>query len=144
MVGDHLGPSSPVPITQVNVDAFAAATRDRQWIHVNIERAAAGPFGGTIAHGFLTLSLLAPMLFELLDVADADSVVNYGLNKVRFVSPVLVGTEVVGEADIVDVSEVRGGYQVTSAVTIGEPGAAKPACVAEVIFRYLTAPGGAA
>src|SRR5699024_9512245 len=82
LVGRHLGPTAPVPITQEQVNAFADATHDRQWIHTDPERAADGPFGGTIAHGYLTLALQPAMLFELLEVSDADSVVNYGLNKV--------------------------------------------------------------
>lgn len=137
LVGERLGPTDPIPITQEQVNAFADATHDQQWIHTDPVKAADGPFGGTIAHGFLTLALQPSMLFEALEVSDADSVVNYGLNKARFVSPVKVGAELVGQSEVTEVSEVRGGYQVITSVTIGEPGASKPACVAEVVFRYL-------
>lgn len=137
LMGEHLGPTDPIPITQEQVNAFADATHDHQWIHTDPERAADGPFGGTVAHGFLTLALQPSMLFQVLEVSDADSVVNYGLNKARFVSPVKVGAQVVGESEVTEVTEVRGGYQVITSVTIAEPGASKPACVAEVVFRYL-------
>lgn len=136
-VGTELGASDWIEVTQDRIQAFADATEDQQFIHVDEALAAQTPFGGTIAHGFLTLALQPSMLFEALEVSDADSVVNYGLNKARFVSPVKVGAELVGQSEVTEVSEVRGGYQVITSVTIGEPGASKPACVAEVVFRYL-------
>lgn len=139
LVGSRLGPSRPHVVTQEQVDTFAEATRDRQWLHTDPERAAAGPFGTTIAHGFLTLSLVTSMLWDVLHVPDAGSVVNYGLDKVRFVSPVPVGSELVLVAEVTDVTEVRGGHQLAITATISVPDAPRPACVAEILFRYLPA-----
>jgi acyl dehydratase len=134
--GLELGPSEWQEIRQERVDAFAEATGDRQWIHVDRERAAAGPFGGTIAHGYLTLSMLAAFSFELLPVEDASASINYGLNRVRFPAPVPVGSRVRASFRVEDASEVEGGVQVTMAATVERESAEKPVCVAELVFRY--------
>jgi acyl dehydratase len=134
--GRHLGHSTWREITQEQVDRFADATGDHQWIHVDVERAKEGPFGGTIAHGFLTLSMLPEMLFELLAVDGARMVVNYGLNRVRFVTPVRVGSRLRAGAELTRVEEVKGGIQATMTVTFETEGAERPACVAESLMRY--------
>jgi len=134
--GLELGPSEWQEIPQERIDAFADATGDHQWIHVDPERAAAGPFGGTIAHGFLTLSLLPHWTFGLMHVEDASAAINYGLNKVRFPAPVPVGSRLRASYRIVDVSEVAGGVQVTTAATVEREGSDKPVCVAETVSRY--------
>jgi acyl dehydratase len=134
--GLELGPGEWREITQERVDRFADATGDHQWIHVDPERAAKGPFGGTIAHGFLTLSMLPESSFELMHVEDASAAINYGLNKVRFPAPVPVGSRVRASYRIVDVAEVEGGVQVTTAATVEREGSAKPVCVAETVSRY--------
>jgi acyl dehydratase len=134
--GRELGPSERQEIRQERIDAFAGATGDRQWIHVDPERAAAGPFGGTIAHGYLTLSLLAAFAFELLPVEDASAAINYGLNRVRFPAPVPVGSRVRASFRVEEASEVAGGVQVTMAATVERDGGDKPVCVAALVFRY--------
>jgi acyl dehydratase len=131
-----LGPGEWTDVTQERVDLFADATGDHQWIHVDPERAAAGPFGGTIAHGFLTLSLLPQWTFQLLHVEDASAAINYGLNKVRFPAPVPVGSRVRASYRIADVAEVEGGVQVTTVATVEREGSEKPVCVAETLTRY--------
>ena len=134
--GEHLGYSDWVEITQERVNTFADATGDHQWIHVDVERAKAGPFGGPIAHGYLTLSL-GPMLSpQIFGVSGISMGVNYGCGKVRFPSPVPVGSKVRAGAELVSVEDVAGGAQVTMQVTFEVEGAAKPSCVAEVIYRY--------
>jgi acyl dehydratase len=134
--GQELGTSSWVDITQERVNQFAEATGDHQWIHVDVERAnAESPFGGPIAHGYLTLSLIIPMYSEVLTVTDATMGVNYGLNKVRFPAPVPVGAKVRLTATLKDVEEVAGGLQVTIAGVIEAEGADKPVCIAEPVFR---------
>jgi acyl dehydratase len=136
-VGEHLGWSDWREITQERVDQFADATDDHQWIHVDRERAAAeSPFGGTIAHGYLTLALVAPMLGELIHVDGVSMGINYGLDRVRFPAPVPVGSRVRASYRIVDVSEVEGGVQVTTAATVEREGSEKPVCVAETVSRY--------
>ena len=140
--GLELGPSEWREVTQERIDAFAAATDDPQWIHVDPERAAAGPFGTTIAHGYLTLALLVPFAYELLPVEDAALTVNYGLNRVRFPSPVPSGSRVRARFRVEGVEEVTGGTQVTLAATVEREGAEKPVCVAELVFRFLTDSGG--
>ena len=136
-VGQQLGHSEWHTITQDQVDQFAEATGDHQWIHVDVERAKAeSPFGGPIAHGYLTLSLIIPMYSEVLVVSDAKMGVNYGLNKVRFPSPVPVGAKVRLTATLKDVEEVAGGLQVTIAGVIEAEGGSKPVCIAEPVFRY--------
>ncbi len=136
LVGEHLGYSDYVEITQERVNLFADATDDHQWIHVDVERAAAGPFGGPIAHGYLTLSLgpmLGPQIFRVDGVAMG---VNYGTEKVRFPSPVPVGSKLRLGATLTDVTDVAGGAQITMDYVFEVEGAAKPSCVAQVIFRY--------
>ena len=134
--GTELGTSSWVEVTQERVNTFADATGDHQWIHVDVERAQAeSPFGGPIAHGYLTLSLLIPLWSEVLTVTDAVMGVNYGLNKVRFPAPVPVGSRIRLTATLQDVEEVAGGLQVTVAAVIEAEGAAKPVCIAEPVFR---------
>jgi acyl dehydratase len=135
--GLELGPSGWQEIRQERIDAFADATGDHQWIHVDPERAASGPFGTTIAHGFLTLSMLPHSTFELMHVEDASAAINYGLNKVRFPAPVPVGSRVRTTFRVVDVAEVQGGVQVTTAATVEREGSDKPVCVAETVARYF-------
>lgn len=126
------------PIEQDRIDRFAEATDDGQWIHVDAERAAAGPFGTTIAHGFLTLSLTVPLFEEALPELEGYAhTLNYGLNRVRFTSPVPVGSRVRGRFRIAAVDDVAGGQQATVAVTIEREGQEKPVCVAEALFRFL-------
>ena len=135
-VGKDLGTSDWVEITQDQVNRFADATGDHQWIHVDVERAKAGPFGGPIAHGYLTLSLAPALLPQVLQVTGISMGVNYGCNKVRFPSPVPVGSKLRLAAKILDVEEVPGGAQVTISCTFEVEGAPKPSCVADVIYRY--------
>ena len=136
IVGQHMGYSDWVTITQEQVNQFAEATNDHQWIHVDPERAKAeSPFGGPIAHGYLTLSLIIPMYSEVLTVTDAKMGVNYGLNKVRFPAPVPVGAKVRLTATLKDVEEVAGGLQVTIAGVIEAEGGSTPVCIAEPDFR---------
>ena len=137
LVGKELGPTDWVEITQERVNLFADATGDHQWIHVDVERAKAeSPFGGPIGHGYLTLSLLIPMWSEVLVVSDATMAVNYGLNKVRFPSPVPVGSKLRLTATLKDVEEVASGLQVTAGAVIEAEGGSKPVCIAEPVFRF--------
>jgi acyl dehydratase len=129
--GETLGSSEWHTITQEQVNLFADATGDHQWIHVDIERAANGPFGGTIAHGYLTLSLLPALITEIYRVDGLTMAVNYGLNKVRFPNPVLVGSRVRATAELADVVDVKQGVQTVVRVTVEIQGQDKPACVAE-------------
>ena len=136
LVGEHLGYSPYVEVTQEQVNTFADATGDHQWIHVDVERAKEGPFGGPIAHGYLTLSLgpmLSPQIFGVTGISMG---VNYGAGKVRFPSPVPVGSKLRLGATLQSVEDVAGGAQVTMEFVFECEGAAKPSCVAEVIFRY--------
>jgi acyl dehydratase len=136
LVGEHLGYSPYVEVTQEQVNTFADATGDRQWIHVDVERAKTGPFGGPIAHGYLTLSLgpmLSPQIFAVSGISMG---VNYGAGKIRFPSPVPVGSKLRLGATLQSVEDVAGGAQVTMEFVFEVEGAAKPSCVAEVIFRY--------
>ena len=135
--GDELGPSRWVEIDQERVDRFASATEDSQWIHTNRERAAAGPFGTTIAHGFLTLSLLPELWFELAGDRGFDVTVNYGVNRVRFPAPVPVGSRVRARFRIEDVEPVDGGDQARIQATVEREDLEKPVCVAELVFRFL-------
>jgi acyl dehydratase len=134
--GEHLGYSDWHEVTQQQVNTFADATGDHQWIHVDPERAKAGPFGGPIAHGYLTLSLAPALLPEILQVGGISMGVNYGCEKVRFPSPVPVGSKVRAGAELLSVDDVAGGAQVTMRVTFEVEGAPKPSCVAEVVYRY--------
>ncbi|HEY1824567.1 MAG TPA: MaoC family dehydratase [Acidimicrobiales bacterium] len=135
LVGSHLGYSEYREITQEQVNLFADATDDHQWIHVDPERAAAGPFGHPIAHGYLTLSLLPAMSGGLLAVRGVVMGVNYGSNRVRFTSPVPVGSRVRAGATLASVEDVAGGVQVALDVVVEIEGAEKPACVAQTLSR---------
>jgi acyl dehydratase len=137
-VGQHLGYSAWQEVTQEQVNLFADATGDHQWIHVDIERAKAGPFGGPIAHGYLTLALAPTALEEILHVSGVAMTVNYGLNKLRFPAPVPVGSKVRVGATLAGVEDVAGGAQVTLTLTFEIEGGEKPACVAEILFRYYS------
>jgi acyl dehydratase len=136
--GKHIGWTSWHEVDQNQVNLFADATGDHQWIHVDPERAATGPFGAAIAHGYLTLSLAPVMLGELLTVEGMAFGVNYGCNKVRFPSPVKVGSNLRMGAEVTSVEDVPGGVQVTYTLTLETEGSTKPSCVAEVVYRYLT------
>ena len=134
--GQELGTSDWIEITQERVNTFADATGDHQWIHIDVERAKAeSPFGGPIAHGYLTLALLVPLVSQTYTISDAKMGVNYGLNKVRFPAPVPVGSKLRLTATLTDVEEVPGGLQVTVAAVIEAEGATKPVCIAEPVFR---------
>jgi len=135
-VGEHLGYSDCHEVTQDQVNLFADATGDHQWIHVDPERAKAGPFGGPIAHGYLTLSLAPALLPQILQVQGISMGVNYGTEKVRFPSPVPVGSKLRAGAELKAVDDVAGGAQVTMDVTFEVEGAPKPSCVATVVYRY--------
>jgi acyl dehydratase len=136
LTGRELGTSDWFEVTQERVNLFADATDDHQWIHVDVDRAKAeSPFGGPIAHGYLTLSLIIPMWSQVLTVTDAKMGVNYGLNKVRFPAPVPVGSRVRLTATLKDVEEITGGVQVTVAGVIEAEGGSKPVCIAEPVFR---------
>ena len=136
LVGSHLGYGDYQTITQAQVDLFAEATGDHQWIHVDPVRAADGPFGGTIAHGYLTLSLVPVLLRGVLSVEGVTMGINYGTNKVRFTSPVPVGSAVRAGATLASLEEVPGGVQVALDVVVEVRDAPKPSCVAQVLFRY--------
>jgi acyl dehydratase len=134
--GAEFGPSSWIEVPQTKIDAFAQATGDHQWIHVDPEKAAAGPFGTTIGHGYLTLSLLPVMSYEVVPRQGDGMAVNYGLNKVRFPAPVPVGSRVRGTFHVDSVEEAEWGFQAQMTATVELEGGAKPVCVAEVLFRY--------
>ena len=136
MVGKEWGRSDWLEVTQDRINQFADATGDHQWIHVDPERAKAGPFGITIAHGFLTLSLIPGLAGALVKVDGVRMGINYGLNKVRFPSPVRVGSRVRAVSKNVSVEDVEGGVQVVNQVTIEIEGQEKPACVAETVSRF--------
>ena len=134
-VGEHLGYSEYIEITQERVNQFAEATGDYQWIHVDVERSKSGPFGGPIAHGYLTLAL-GPMLYPTVVRIEGFSMgVNYGGNKVRFPSPVPVGSNIRLGVKLLGVEDIAGGVQMTMEFTFEVEGASKPSCVAEIIFR---------
>jgi acyl dehydratase len=134
-VGSHLGYSDWLEITQERINAFADATDDHQWIHVDPDRARSGPFGTTIAHGYLTLSLAVRFVAEIFKVEGVAMGVNYGNNRVRFVSPVPVGSKLRAGGTLAAVEEVPGGFQATIDLTFEIEGAPKPACVAQVLYR---------
>jgi acyl dehydratase len=136
-VGTHLGYTQWQVMDQERVNQFADVTDDHNYIHVDVERAKASPFGGTVAHGYLTLSLLAPVTMQLLQVTDVVAGVNYGLDRVRFPAPLPVGAEWRGGAEIVEVSEVSGGMQVKLKATIEVKGSDRPAMVAEPLVRLF-------
>lgn len=144
-VGRHLGHSDWLLITQDRVDRFADATGDHQWIHVDPERAKSGPFGGTIAHGYLTLSLVNCFLPQIVEVRGISMGVNYGADRVRFPAPVRVGARVRGGAELLKVEETSdGGVQATIRVSVEIEGGGRPACVVDTISRYYPVrPAGA-
>lgn len=135
LVGQDLGESDWITVDQRRIDLFAEATGDHQWIHVDPVRAAAGPFGTTVAHGFLTLSLLPEMSASAFDVDESKMGVNYGLNRVRFTSPVPVDSRVRGRFKLLSFEAIQGGAQMVVEVTMEREGAPKPVCVAESIVR---------
>ncbi|MEW2357131.1 MaoC family dehydratase [Spirillospora sp. NPDC029432] len=137
LAGKDLGHSEWLEITQDRVDTFADATDDHQWIHTDAEKAKDGPFGGTIAHGYLTLSLVIPLFNDLLAIRGMKMSINYGLEKVRFPSPVKVGARIRLAAAVAEVTDVAGdGVQMVCDFTVEIEGAAKPACVARPIYRH--------
>jgi acyl dehydratase len=134
--GSDLGAGDWVTVSQERIGGFADATDDHQWIHVDVEKAKSGPFGGPIAHGYLTLSLFIPLFSELLTVEGVTTKVNYGLNRVRFPAPVPAGSRIRLVARIAEVAEVPGGVQLTVDGTIEIEGGAKPACVLQSVSRF--------
>ena len=135
--GDTYGPSSWIDVTQERIDGFAELTGDHQWIHVDPERAKDGPFGTTIAHGYLTLSLLPVASYEVVP-RQGGMGINYGLNRVRFPAPVPVGSRVRATFEVLGVEEQDWGGQATMQATVEREGGDKPVCVAEIVFRYYT------
>jgi acyl dehydratase len=135
-VGQELGSSEPFEITQERIDLFADATEDHQWIHVDRERARGGPFGGTIAHGYLTLSLLPHLLAQAFRVEGIRMGINYGLNRLRFPSPVPAGSSVRGTFTLNDLKTVEGGVQALVGFEVRVDGATKPAAAGEAVFNY--------
>ena len=136
-VGEDLGSTDWLEVTQERVDAFADATGDHQWIHVDVEQARSGPFGGTIAHGYLTLSLIPYFTPQLFEIATPGAKLNYGVNKVRFPNPVKVGSKIRASARIAHVSDVPAGKQLVTHYTLEIDGEDKPACVAETVVLLL-------
>jgi acyl dehydratase len=135
--GSRLGPTDWLEVTQERVNLFADATDDHQWIHVDPERAANGPFGGTIAHGLLTLSLLPHFTPQMYTIDNIAMAINYGYNKVRFITPVKVGSKVRARAEIAKVDQLDGAVQATLRTTVEIEGSDKPAAVAESIARFI-------
>ena len=136
--GETLGTSDWHEVTQKDVDTFADVTGDHQWIHVDVERSKDGPFGGTIAHGYLTLSLIPHFTPELFSLETPGARLNYGVNKVRFPSPVKVGAKIRATAQIAEVTDVPAGKQMVTRFTVEIDGESKPACVAEAVVLLLT------
>lgn len=137
LVGQDLGTSDWLEVTQERINTFADATDDHQWIHCDPQRAAAGPFGTTIAHGYLTLSLVIPLMEQVLVIENKTTSINYGLNKVRFPAPVPVGSRIRMKAAMAEATEVPSGVQVTLDCAIEIEGQERPACVASVVARHL-------
>lgn len=137
LIGTELGPGEWLEVTQQRIDAFAGATDDPQWIHTDPARAAGGPFGRTVAHGFLTLSLCVPLLAGMLPVDGYRLTVNYGLNRVRFPAPLPSGSRIRARFTVLSVDEVAGGDQAVVAATVECEGVEKPVCVAELVLRLL-------
>ncbi len=135
--GTKLGPTDWLAIEQDRVDGFAHVTGDHQWIHVDVERAKAGPFGGTIAHGYLTMSLVNYFLPQLIEVRGFAHAVNVGADRLRFLNPVKVGSRIRGVGEIITIEEVKGAIQSVVRVTIEIEGQEKPACVLDTISRYF-------
>ena len=136
LVGDEVGSSSWVEVSQDQIDGFAEVTGDHQWIHTDPERAASGPFGTTIAHGYLTLSLLVPLLEEVLVIENRFSSINYGLDKVRFPAPVPSGSRVRLTATLAEATDVDSGVQVKVDCVLQVEGQERPACVARAVLRH--------
>jgi acyl dehydratase len=136
-VGTHLGYSDWLEIDQDRINLFADATGDHQWIHVDVEKAKAGPFGAPIAHGYLTLSLSNLFLPQIVEVRGFNMGVNYGVDKVRFPAPVTVGSRIRGGGELIDVSDVKGGIQTLVRITVEIDGGDKPACVIDSLSRWL-------
>jgi acyl dehydratase len=136
-VGAVFGPSDWLTVDQRRIDEFARATSDEQWIHTDPVRAAAGPFGTTIAHGFLTLSLLSPLFDELVVFEDMAVSINYGLDRVRFPAPVPVGSRIRATFEVDSVHEIEGGIQATFTARLEREGSEKPVCVAVKVYRFL-------
>lgn len=137
LVGTEIGVTDWMVMTQERVSSFADATDDHLWIHVDSEKATAGPFGGTIAHGFLTLALTVPWSAEVkLDVGEPKMAINYGLEKVRYPAPVPVGSRVRARVGLASVKDVKGGIQVNRLITVEVEGSEKPSMVAETVSRY--------
>lgn len=139
-VGQQIGLSDWVVVDQARINLFADATGDHQWIHVDPARAAQGPFGSTVAHGFLTLALLPMMSEQAVSIGDVHMSVNYGLNKVRFPAPALQGSRLRGRFRLLGFEPLPGGAQVTIEVTMETEAGGKPVCVAEAVARHYTAP----
>jgi acyl dehydratase len=137
LVGQELGKGEWHEVTQEEVNLFADATGDHQWIHVDPERAAKGPFGGPIAHGYLTLSLVPVLMRSVVQVEGVRMGINYGLNRVRFPAPVRVGSRVRVSGLLKEAGQIEGGVQAVFELTVEIEGGAKPACVAETVVRYL-------
>ena len=137
LIGEHLGYSEYMDVSQERVNKFAESTGDFQWIHIDVEKANAGPFGGPIAHGYLTLSLGPVLLPQAFTVGGIAMGVNYGANKVRFIAPVKVGSQIRAGFKLLTVEDTAGGARVTLEATFECEGASKPSCVAEVIFQYF-------
>ncbi len=138
LAGQHAGFTEWQTMEQDRVNRFADATDDHQWIHVDVERAKESPFGGTIAHGYLTLSLVAPIMGELIKVTDSSTGINYGLDRVRFPAPLRVGARWRGGAELLEVTEIPGGLQMKVRVTIEVEGSEKPAMVADSVVRLYS------
>jgi acyl dehydratase len=138
LAGQHAGYTEWQTMEQERVNRFADATDDHQWIHVDVERAKDSPFGGTIAHGYLTLSLVAPIMGELVKVTDSTTGINYGLDRVRFPAPLPVGARWRGGAELLEVTEIPGGLQMKVRVTIEVQGSEKPAMVADSLVRLYS------
>jgi acyl dehydratase len=136
-VGQDLGASEWIEIDQARIDLFADATGDHQWIHVDPEQAASGPFGATIAHGYLTLALTNQFLPEIVRVDGISMGINYGVNKVRFPQPVVVGSRVRASAVLSSADEIDGGVQAVITIVVEIEGAQKPACIVESVSRFL-------
>lgn len=137
LTGESLGATEWITITQHAVNTFGRVTGDEQWIHCDVERALSGPFGGPIAHGYLSLSLVGPLFAELLTVENASMVVNYGLDRVRFPAPVPVGSRVRLTSTVAEVTEVNGAVQLVADATVEVEGATKPVCVARLVYRFF-------
>lgn len=136
LIGQGLPPSDWLTIDQARINGFATSTDDAQWIHCDPERAMDGPFGTTIAHGYLTLALVVPLFVDQLDVTGVTTKLNYGLNKVRFPAPVPVDSRVRLVSTIREVEDLGGGYQLTFDAVVEVEGQGKPACVAQPVFRF--------